>query len=371
MLLNDRQLKIRAISMYDRTTKDSDIEIDLLDIMRTLWAKRAFILKTVGVGIIAGTVIAFSIPKEYTTPIVIVAEAGTSPGNMGALAAIAGVNLKSGGSSEIIPPELYPDILNSTPFMQGLLDVPVKDVTRNIDTSLKEYLTTELRSTWWSKITGFPASILAKMRDEDAGQTADSEDGKFNRLSKEQNKAINILRERIGIQVDDKTGMATISTTMQSPDISAQVGDTITSYLQAYVINYRTEKSRQDLEFYERLYEEAKQDYADKQRIYASYSDQNQNIVQASYRINLEKLQNEASLSFSVYNQMAQHLQSAKMQLQDRTPVYKIIQPAVMPTAPSKPNKKLILAGFAVMSGFAACCWVIFRYFINDTRQTR
>ena len=38
-------------------------EIDLLDLMKKIWARRIFVLKAAGIGATEGLIIAFSIPK--------------------------------------------------------------------------------------------------------------------------------------------------------------------------------------------------------------------------------------------------------------------------------------------------------------------
>ena len=42
-------------------------EIDLLKLAKSVWRKRAFILKVATAGAVVGLVVAFSIPREYTT----------------------------------------------------------------------------------------------------------------------------------------------------------------------------------------------------------------------------------------------------------------------------------------------------------------
>lgn len=46
-------------------------EIDLLELALKVWAERKWILKCCGYAVIVGLVIAFSIPKEYTTSVMI------------------------------------------------------------------------------------------------------------------------------------------------------------------------------------------------------------------------------------------------------------------------------------------------------------
>lgn len=157
---------------------------------------------------------------------------------------------------------------------------------------------------------------------------------------------------------------------MQDPNISAGIADTLTSYLQSYIISYRTQKARQDLAFTETLYAEAKKDYSDAQQKYARYLDENQNVILASYRVNQERLQNEMTLTYGVYNQVAQQLQLAKVKVQDITPVYTTIQPAIMPLIPAKPNKKLIVIGFIFLTIIGACGYVLIRNFLKTNTNT-
>lgn len=75
----------------------SEKEIDLLELGKKLWANRKFIIKVSALGLIIGIIVAFSIPKEYTTTVILAPESNSSNGgNMGALAAIAGINMGGG-----------------------------------------------------------------------------------------------------------------------------------------------------------------------------------------------------------------------------------------------------------------------------------
>lgn len=334
-------------------------EIDLIDLGKKLLEKRKFILKVSGIGFIVGVIIAFSIPKEYTTTVILAPETNNSSGtgSVGALAAMAGINFGATAIEGQISPELYPSIVASTPFILGLFNIEVKDNKRVIGTTLYFYMKKEQKSAWWSKILGLPHRVIGLFSNKDPNDNSDVIDPFL--LNREQANVFNDLKNRINIKVEKKTGIITLSSTMQSPEISAIIADTLTSYLQSYIISYRTKKARQDLSFTEKLYTEAKKDYSEAQQKYAKYLDENQDIILASYRVSQEKLQNEVSLTYGVYNQMAQQLQLAKVKVQDTTPVYTIIQPAVVPLIPSKPNKKLITIGFVFLSIIGACIWCV------------
>ena len=84
-------------------------EIDLLELALKVWAERRWILKCCGYAVIVGLVIAFSIPKEYTTSVMIAPEASDNKGGgLSSLASLAGINLNTSSGSDAIYPDLYP-----------------------------------------------------------------------------------------------------------------------------------------------------------------------------------------------------------------------------------------------------------------------
>ena len=334
-------------------------EIDLLALTNKLWLAKIFILKVAGIGFIAGLIIAFSIPKEYTTTVILTPESkSTTSGNMGSLAALAGINLNSAvGQDALASPELYPSVISSTPFLRGLLDIKVTESEKSIDTTLYSYMNDYQNMAWWGYILRSPRLLKGLFSSEKTD--ANYSNSKSRIISDEEQRILNNLADRLTISSDKKTGLTTVEVMMQSPEISAYLADTITSYLQSYIIDYRTQKARKDLVYSEKLYEESKANYYKTQATLATYIDGNMNVVSAKYRITQERLQNEASLAFTIYNQMAQQLQIAKVKVQDTTPVFTVIQPAIEPLFPSKPSKIAILVGFLFLSIFGASMWII------------
>jgi uncharacterized protein involved in exopolysaccharide biosynthesis len=344
---------------------EEDDEIDLLEIGKVFWKRRKLIFRICLIGVVLGIIVAISIPKEYTTTVILTPEitSKSTKGNVNALAAIAGVDLSSGSNTSELSPALYPDIASSTPFLMGLLEIQVTDLRKGIHKSLYDYLLEDQKAAWWSYIMRAPFQLISLFSSQSDSIENNQSSSKVISLTKEQSSIVNALGKRINVSVDIKTGVITLTSTMQNPKISATIADTITSYLQQYIISYRTLKARQDLTFSENLYKEAKTDYYKAQQKYASYIDENMGIISARYRTTQEQLQNEMNLAYSVYNQMAQQLQSAKIKVQDTTPVYKIIQPAVVPLKASSPKKILILIGFLFLAFVGVCGWVYIKDF--------
>lgn len=334
-------------------------EIDLLALANKIWVNKKFILKALGVGFVIGLIIAFSIPKEYTTTVILTPESkSTASGNMGSLAALAGINMNSVvGEDALASPELYPSVISSTPFLRGLLNIKVIDLKMGIDTTLYGYMNDYQSAAWWSYILKAPGLLKGLFSSEKIDMNDNNSNTRI--ISEEEQNILNNLTDRLTISSDKKTGVTTIEVMMQSPEISAYLADTVTSYLQSYIIDYRTQKARKDLAYSEKLYEESKADYYKTQAALATYIDGNMNVVSAKYRTTQERLQNEASLAFTIYNQMAQQLQMAKVKVQDTTPVFTVIQPAVEPLFPSKPSKKMVIIGVLFFSIILSSLWIL------------
>lgn len=355
----------------DKRGTSVDEGINLLFIATKIWNKKKFIIKVTAIGGIMGLIIAFSIPKEYTTTIILTPDSHSSiiGTSMGSLASLAGININGTDMGDALAsPELYPDILQSTPFIKGLLDVYIKDSKAEIDTTLYSYIKDYQSEAWWNIILKIPGTLKGLIRTED---TSEGEDTTINNLyiSLEDQQIMDNLKNRFTINTNKKTNATTITVTMQSPEVSAYIADTLALYLQTYIIEYRTQKARKDLEYTEKLYKESQASYYKSQKELAIFIDRNINVVSAQYKTTQEKLQNEVNLTYSIYNQMAQQLQIAKVKVQDTTPVFTIIQPAIQPLIPSKPSKKILFIGFIFLAFTLSCIWIIKEEIWTITRK--
>lgn len=345
----------------NENNKPEEKEIDLLELGAKLWRSRKTILKWCGIGAVVGLVVAFSIPREYVTTVKLAPEASngkTISGSLGALAAMAGIGGGSTGGADAVYPQLYPDVVSSVPFTVSLFDVPVTDIDKKHKYSVRQYVKEELRAPWWSMIMGLPGKALGLLRSEKKTPGGHKLD-EF-QLTPEENAIVMALNGRVSANVDAKTNVVTISVRMQDPMVSAILADSVVSRLQEYVTNYRTNKARKDLAYAEKLNEEAKQAYYKAQQRYADYLDRNQGLILYSAQTTRDRLENESTLAFNLYNQTAQQLQIAKAKVQENTPVYATVAPATVPIRPASPKKPLILVGFIFLAFVASSAWILF-----------
>ncbi|MDE6262676.1 MAG: chain-length determining protein [Muribaculaceae bacterium] len=351
----------------DLNRQDEEYEVDLMELATNLWANRGKLLKWTLIGAVLGLLFAFSIPREYQTVAKLSPELSDSKkgsGGLSALASMAGINA-GGGTTEAVYPQLYPDIVKSIPFLTGLFSVEVQ-TSEGERMTVEQYLQEDLRRPWWKWIAAIPRKVSGMFRAaEDV--PADHQLNNF-KLTRQETRMVETLSGRISATVED---FISISVTMQDPMVSAILCDTVVARLQQYVADYRTNKARQDLQYALKINAEAQQEYYNAQKKLADYTDRNQGIATQSARITRDRLENEAQLAFTLYNQTAQRVQTCKTVVQENTPVYVVVNPPTVPIKPSSPNKVLMLVGFAFL-GFVLCAvWILFiKPFAKDLKKS-
>ena len=329
-----------TINEIKRQELPEEQEIDLIELAQKLWKERKFLLKGCGIAVVVGLIVAFSIPKEYTTTVKLAPETqdAAKKSSLGGLAAMAGINLNAAAGADAISPDLFP--------------VEVTDKEKELSTTLYDYMSEHQRKAWWGYIVSAPFKALGAVMSLISGDEEESEGLNPYHLTKDQEEVVKALQERVSVSVDKKTLVITASVQMQDPVISAQMTKVVLENLQNYITNYRTQKVKQDLEFTQKVFGESRDAYYKAQRAYAAFEDANRNIISSSYRTEQERLKNEMTLTFNVYNTLAQKLEQDKLRVQEETPVYTVIEPATVPLKASSPKKALILVGFVFLALF-------------------
>ena len=356
---------------------NEEIEIDLMDILRKIIGIRKTIYKAAGIGFVIGVIIAISIPKQYTVEVTLSPEMGSVKGGglSGLAASFLGSEVSMGDGTDALNTSLSPDIISSTPFLLELstMNIPVsKDENMTLNTYLDEE-----SSPWWNYVIGFPGMVIGGVKSLFAEE--ENESRALNRisqgtieLSKKESKKIEILKEMIVAAVDKKTSITSIAVTMQNPRAAAVVADSVVKKLQEYIIDYRITKSKEDCIYLEKLFKERQQEYYSAQQKYADYLDSHDNIILQSVRAEQERLQNDMSLAYQVYSQVASQLQVARAKVQEEKPVFAIVEPAVVPLEPSGTSRKIYVLVFVFLSVCVVISWNLFgRDFLNKFKELR
>ena len=354
---------------------DEDLEIDLMDLLRKVIGIRKKIYKAAGIGLIIGVIVAVSIPKQYTVEVTLSPEMGNNKGGglSGLAASFLGSGVSMGDGTDALNASLSADIVSSTPFLLELSNMKVP-VSGSEEITLSSYLNEE-SSPWWSYVIGLPGMVIGGVKslfieDEDETIFSDKASQGAIELSKKESKKIETLKKMIIASVDKKTSMTTVSVTLQSPKVAAVVADSVVKKLQEYIIDYRTSKSKEDCLYLEKLFKERQQEYYAAQKKYADYMDSHDNIILQSVRAEQERLQNDMSLAYQVYSQVASQLQVARAKVQEEKPVFAVVEPAVVPLYPSGTSRKVYVLAFIFLSVCIVISWNLFgKDFLNKFKE--
>lgn len=337
--------------------ENDELEIDWMGILRKIIAIRKTLYKAAGVGLVLGIIIALSIPKQYTVTVTLSPEMGGDKAS-GGLASLASSFLGGGTSSspDALNATLAPDIVASTPFILELFNIKVQTLDGELDTTLVAYLDDQ-RSSWFSYIVKAPSMAIGAIKSLFSEEADTATVLNPFQLTKEESEKVEELRKVLTADVDKKTAKTTISVTLQDPKVTAIVADSVVAKLQQYIIDYRIKKAKEDCAYLEQLYKERQQEYYDAQSKYAHYFDSNRNIALQSVRAEQERLQNDMSLAYQVYSQVAQQLQVARAKIQEEKPVFAVVEPATVPLQPSGTSRKMILVGIVFLAVCGTGAW--------------
>lgn len=336
--------------------KKKIIDINLIEVFKILKADfRKVCIYSCTAGVI-GVILAFATPKIYKSTVILAPEESGSSfsGSLSSLASMVGMNMKIGQTGDALYPEIYPDLMGSTGFIVGMFPVTVTRSKTGETYTYFDYLQKHQKKAFYE----YPQDWLNHLKDvfsSDEQQLSDHKVNPKHLTKKEYDVAKNIMG-KIDCSVDKKTNVITIVVEDQDPLIAATVADSVQMHLQRTITDYRTKKARNDMEYMQKLFDEAHKEYAKARQKYAAFGDSYQNLKMQSYVLKGDELENEMQLKYTIYQQVVEQLQLAKAKVQERTPAFTIVQEATVPIKHSSRPKIVTLIiwmilGFLLRSG--------------------
>ncbi len=327
------------------------INIDIVKLIRLVVNDKREMAIYCAIGAVLSIIVAFSIPRIYKSKVMLAPEETSNgfSGNISSLASMVGMNMKFGTSGDAIYPEIYPDAIESTEFLVSLFPVKVTSRDKEIkDMPYWKYLDQYQKIAWWEYPRRWIDILMNKIKKSDESEVKQEIDPSF--LTKKQFDLCKAIISNIDCHVDKKTNVIDIVVTDQDPLIAKTMVNAVTAQLQMFITNYRTNKARNDLQYMEKLFQEAETDYTKSRLRYAAFCEANSNIILKSVESKMEELENEMQLKYNIYTQVVEQLQMAKAKVQERTPAFTILQNATVPVKHSNLPKVFILLLFVILS---------------------
>ncbi len=332
--------------------------IDLRLVAKKIWDNRRLFYKVLPITFVLSCIYILGVPRSYTSEIILAPEMENSGmgGAIGSLAASFGFDMSDMQTSDAITPLLYPDLMEDNGFVTSFFNIKVQSADGEIDTTYYHYLDKEQKENIW--MTPF---YWLKRNLKFEASTPESDSGKFDpyRLSKHDHEIAEIIRGSIKISVDKKTGEITINTKAQDALISKTLADSVRGQLQKFITDYRTNKARTDYEYYKKLTAEAKADYEKVRRKYGATSDADMDVTLKSVELVMTDLENDMQLKYNAYTTLNTQMLAAKAKVQERTPVFTVVQGAAVPIKASNPKRMLFVLGMLILAFFGTSFYLV------------
>ncbi len=342
--------------------------IDFGKLFKDLLKHKTLYYKVLPVTFVIAAILLLSIPNYYRCEVKLSPEMSGSGSKSGllSLASSFGVNLKGalGNSTEALFPTLYPDLMNSVDFKTSLFLIPVTiegDEEKGLPDrtmSYYDYLMNEQKLPWWGAARkAFFEWLVSLFKDEEPENTGIDP---F-RLTNEQTTIAKLIDKKVVCDVDQKTMVISIEVTDQNALICATMADSVKTRLQKFITDYRTSKSRVDLEYNKKLYGEVKAKYEQARMVYANFADSHRSVSSQSARTRLDELSSEMQLQQQIYQQVVGQLQQAEMQVQAETPAFTTLQSATVPVKKSGPARAKWCIVWVFLAFLATTAWILYK----------
>lgn len=314
-------------------------------LVRTIWQGRRQLLVTVLLFAGLGVPVALLTPSEFVSEARIMPEMGGAGGDLlkrlASVAGFSGMDMADSEGLDAIRPDLYPNVLQSTPFILYLIDQPVM-TTGGQQTAVGHLLKPGTAGDWSFK------KLFAS--DKRSQPTLPAKPGRPLQLSDRQQELAEDIGERINARLDTRSGVISIAARMPDARVAATVAQLAMDYLTQYVTNYRTEKARLDLHFYSNRLTEARRRYQTAQLDVFQYNDRHKYRVVVMQAATMDKQRMEAELSIAqtVYAELSRQFEQAKLRVQERTPVFKVLEPPQVPHKRVSPKRTMMVLFFTL-----------------------
>ena len=334
-------------NQIENNFKEED-EIDIIALLKTLWIGKKLIVITTILFFIIGCIVALLSPIVYTAQTTFVPQvsedqmSSTNKG-LGSLASLAGINLNQGSTNNdsYLSPLLYSKIANSDEFSLKLIKEDLISLNGEKFT-LKEYMLsdTELENN------------EVKNKEIIKG---------YNFISEQEFNLVSSFKQKFSIVLNSKDGYIEVIAKDKDAFISTQLVKIITKNLQSRIIELRTNKIKQRLEYSKEQYELKQEEFDLLQKKLAEFKDSNKNISTASFMSELQKLESEYQLQQNILMTLASEYNNNKIKLNKNTPIFSVIDEVSVPNQRSEPKRALIALTFMFSGIVLSTLYLLFK----------
>ena len=322
-------------------------QIDIIVLFKKVWLGKRLIIKLTALFFIIGCIVALLSPVVYTSQTTFVPQVSedqmsTSKGSLGSLASLAGISLNQGASSSdsYLSPMLYSKLAESEEFSLDIINEEIINL-KGEKSTIKEYLLLDTNSSF-NLIRFIKKYTIGLFLKNDIELKNNEILKSYNFISQEEFDLVDDFKEQFSIVLNDKDGYIEVIARDKDAFISTQLVKIITKNLQSRIIELRTNKIQERLEYSKNQYELKQIEFNILQNNVADFKDSNKNISTARFMSELQKLESEYQLQQNILMTLASEFNNNKIKLNKDTPIFSVIDEVSVPNERSEPKRSLI-----------------------------
>ena len=328
--------------------------IDIKALLLRFWAKRTFILIVAGIFTVCGLVAALCQKPKYESTCTFVPQFA-SPMQAAPFYSVSSLlpsteSLTAILTGETLSPLVYPQILKNTEFNKELMRIPLhfreweepvclfdfyndpKYKQFDLIKTIKKY-TIDVPCRWINKLEPKEPNVVLP----------DSNNKPLSIYTKPESSVASTISSMIEFKVNKTEFFYTLTATAKEALVAAELCQATVELMQKYITDFKLSHARQNLQYIQELYDEAKDMYETSQLALAQYSDANRGAMTATTQIRKEQLTADYNLAYSAFSTMSQQLLTAEVKVREDTPAFAVVDPASVPLKRANSRVKTLL----------------------------
>ncbi|KMQ51295.1 lipopolysaccharide biosynthesis protein [Chitinispirillum alkaliphilum] len=290
------------------TTTSSD-EISLIDLILILWRGKYIIIACTILATFSGVIHALRAPEVFTSTSHFITKTGRSggAGNLGQLAAMAGVSMDRGGR---VDPSEY-------------LDRVIQD---------QHFLTTFYERKWFFGGDSLPLEEILEIEKD---TTVGNWQHRYHMAKLDRIRRGNI----IDLSKDVRTGILTLRSNAPDPQLAYDLNTYTLDWISDYIRNSLQTQAREKRSFIEERLSEVRADLQRSENALARFKERN--IMSTSPKVVVEegRLTRQVTLNQEMYLQLQKQYEMARIEELDDQTLVQVVRSAEVPVRRSRPKR--------------------------------
>ncbi|MCE7055299.1 Wzz/FepE/Etk N-terminal domain-containing protein [Algoriphagus sp. AGSA1] len=329
---------------------ESEDKISVINVLRAIYRSKITLIISLSIFISMGLIYYILSPKEYSSRVVLLPEVNSSGSGISGLASLAGINIgRMDGKERSLSSNVYEPIIRSSPFLEKILKTEFEFPNLGQSMALIDYFRFHSEPSFgdkvenlvkfrWFKSSEVTDVQLVELDTMSLSDTSNSPIFTNSILKVASKKIVKDFSERIYYSIDMQNGLITISLDLQDPDVGAEVLQKIVSDLIFITRKYQGQKDSTSIGQLDKQIVEKRGEYEKAMNSLAKFRDQNFNLIRSVDKIEEQRLENEISFAFNIYNSLLQQREQVSIQSQNIQDPIAIIEPVQIPTSYYSPN---------------------------------